>query len=91
MLDIIDEKEKVEESLKITFWLREKKFLQYGQKIELWYYKPESQNYVLIRDIIYHYKARDDAPKIIQDLEMLSPLFLCSNLYQRGWNERAPV
>lgn len=39
-------------------------------------YKPESKADSMIRDIIYQFRARDDAQKVIQDVGMSSCL-LC--------------
>lgn len=54
--------------------------------------KPESKNYVLIRDIIYHHKSRGDTPKIIQDVGMFSCLLcfyavICTKEDEMNWHQ----
>lgn len=58
-------------------WLTGKIFIVLSEnKRTLVSYKPESKTDLMIRDIIYQCRARDDAQKIIHDVGMFSCL-LC--------------
>lgn len=72
----------MEESPKYSIWLTGKKITVLSENKTTLSYKPESTINLVIRDIIYQCRARDDAQKVIQDVGM--KMFSCLLCFYAG-------